>query len=56
MNTTRVNEKRVLFLCVILIAFTGTQLMAASGSSFQPQTRVGFTVGDQWEPSIAADR
>jgi hypothetical protein len=23
---------------------------------FQPQTRVGFTVGDQWEPSIAADR
>ena len=56
MNTTRVNEKRVLFLCVILLAFTGTQLRAASGSSFQPQTRVGFTVGDQWEPSIAADR
>ena len=56
MNNTRVNGKLVLFLCVILIAFTGTQLMAASGSSFQPQTRVGFTVGDQWEPSIAADR
>jgi BNR repeat-like domain len=30
----------------------------AAGSSpvFQPQTRVGFTVGDQWEPSIAADQ
>ena len=56
MNNTRVNGKRVLFLCVILLAFTGTQLRAASGSSFQPQTRVGFTVGDQWEPSIAADR
>lgn len=23
---------------------------------FAPQVRVGFTVGDQWEPSIAADR
>ncbi|PYV52001.1 MAG: hypothetical protein DMG92_02355 [Acidobacteria bacterium] len=56
MNNTRVNGKLVLFLCVILLAFTGTQLRAASGSSFQPQTRVGFTVGDQWEPSIAADR
>lgn len=25
-------------------------------SGFTPQTRVGFTVGDQWEPAIAADR
>lgn len=23
---------------------------------FSPQTRLGFTTGDQWEPSIAADR
>jgi BNR repeat-like domain len=29
---------------------------AGSAPAFQPQTRVGFTVGDQWEPSIAADR
>jgi hypothetical protein len=25
-------------------------------SGFTPQVRLGFTVGDQWEPSIAADR
>ena len=25
-------------------------------SGFAPQTRLGFTTGDQWEPSIAADR
>jgi hypothetical protein len=24
--------------------------------SFAPQTRLGFTTGDQWEPAIAADR
>src|SRR4029450_4423851 len=24
-------------------------------SGFTPQTRLGFTVGDQWEPAIAAD-
>lgn len=26
------------------------------GGGFAPQTRLGFTVGDQWEPAIAADR
>ncbi|MEK6572856.1 MAG: hypothetical protein AABZ58_00880, partial [Chloroflexota bacterium] len=25
-------------------------------SGFAPQTRLGFTSGDQWEPAIAADR
>jgi hypothetical protein len=25
-------------------------------SGFTPQTRVGFTAGDQWEPAIASDR
>jgi len=25
-------------------------------TGFAPQTRLGFTTGDQWEPSIAADR
>ena len=28
---------------------------AAAGPGFSPQARVGFTVGDQWEPAIAAD-
>ena len=28
----------------------------ASSSGFTPQTRMGFTSGDQWEPAIAADR
>jgi hypothetical protein len=29
---------------------------AATGTGFTPQTRLGFTSGDQWEPAIAADR
>ncbi len=28
----------------------------AAGSGFTPQVRLGFDVGDQWEPAIAADR
>jgi len=27
----------------------------AAGSGFSPQQRVGYSAGDQWEPSIAAD-
>lgn len=30
--------------------------MPAGSTGFTPQTRLGFTVGDQWEPAIAADR
>jgi hypothetical protein len=30
--------------------------LPAAPSGFEPQTRLGFTTGDQWEPSIAADR
>lgn len=30
--------------------------VAASAAGFAPQTRLGYTSGDQWEPSIAADR
>jgi hypothetical protein len=41
-----------LIVLVLAPAVTG----AGSAPTFQPQTRVGFTVGDQWEPSIAADR
>jgi len=29
---------------------------AAPASGFSPQTRLGYTRGDQWEPAIAADR
>jgi hypothetical protein len=29
---------------------------AALVTGFTPQTRMGYTVGDQWEPAIAADR
>ncbi len=32
-----------------------TEAPAAPGSGFAPQARRGFTVGDQWEPAIAAD-
>lgn len=28
----------------------------AAPGGFTPQTRLGFTLGDQWEPAIAADR
>lgn len=31
-------------------------LSAAPNATFTGQTRLGFTSGDQWEPSIAADR
>jgi hypothetical protein len=27
----------------------------AANAGFAPQARVGFTVGDQWEPAVAAD-
>jgi hypothetical protein len=30
--------------------------LAAPGTGFTPQIRLGFTSGDQWEPAIAADR
>jgi BNR repeat-like domain len=41
---------------LIAIVLTSANLLAATASVFQPQTRVGFTVGDQWEPAIASDR
>jgi hypothetical protein len=33
----------------------GGAMVAAAPTRFTPQTRVGFTVGDQWEPALAAD-
>jgi hypothetical protein len=42
----------------LLAVFTAAVLLngLAAAATFSPQTRVGFTAGDQWEPSIAADR
>ena len=40
----------------LIVVFTcGSFISALAGNSFSPQTRVGYTTGDQWEPSIAAD-
>src|SRR5438309_11152857 len=39
---------------ILLNAVFATAALAPN-SGFSPQTRVGFTVGDQWEPAIAAD-
>lgn len=44
--------KRTLWLLLALSLATSAW---AAGPGFTPQTRVGFTAGDQWEPSIAAD-
>jgi hypothetical protein len=43
-------------VCLGVLTFAAGRLTAGARPVFQPQTRVGFTVGDQWEPSIAADR
>src|SRR5437762_13504329 len=40
----------------LIVVFTcGSFISALAGNSFSAQTRVGYTTGDQWEPSIAAD-
>jgi hypothetical protein len=41
-----------------VVAAAGLPARAAPAplAGFAPQTRLGFTSGDQWEPSIAADR
>ena len=43
-----IRHSTFLFACCLLLA-----PLAVAG--FAPQTRVGFTTGDQWEPAIAAD-
>lgn len=53
---SQLNKFFSLCVCLALLSFASVRLMAAASSNFQPQTRVGFTVGDQWEPAIAADR
>jgi hypothetical protein len=46
-------------LASALAVLTGILLAGAASAAppgFTPQVRLGFTSGDQWEPSIAADR
>ncbi len=40
---------------VLLLPFLLVPAALAAKSGFAPQLRVGYTVGDQWEPAIAAD-
>jgi BNR repeat-like domain len=40
---------------VIVFAFLIAPVAFAAQKGFTPQTRVGFTVGDQWEPAMATD-
>jgi hypothetical protein len=42
----------ILFVFLAAILLTGL----APASTFSPQARIGFISGDQWEPSITADR
>lgn len=53
----------LILLFVVLCASTGGAVFAKSsnastgnGLQFTPQERIGFQSGDDWEPSIAADR
>jgi hypothetical protein len=41
--------------CALLLALTLAPSSLALGPAFQPQRRVGFSSGDQWEPALAAD-
>ncbi len=55
MTLATVNKFYSCCVCLVALTFTSVNLTAARGPVFQPQTRVGALVGDQWEPSIAAD-
>src|SRR6266850_1002152 len=54
-NSFQLLARRAVLL-IMTIVFASMHLVAATAPVFQPQTRVGFTTGDQWEPAIAADR
>ncbi len=47
---------RVLASVVSATPFEPAAAPPPGGSGFSPQSRLGYTSGDQWEPSIAADR
>jgi hypothetical protein len=56
MIPARTNQNCAVSVCLFILTFAYPVLAADGHPIFQGQTRVGFTVGDQWEPSIAADR
>jgi hypothetical protein len=39
----------------ILVSFLIVPLAFAAKTGFEPQSRIGFTAGDQWEPAVATD-
>lgn len=43
------------FILTVLLTTILAPAAWPANSGFTPQTRVGFTIGDQWEPAIAAD-
>ena len=43
------------FILTVLLTTILAPAAWPGNSGFTPQTRVGFTIGDQWEPAIAAD-
>jgi len=49
-------RRNVLFDLALLSALVITPSALAAGPNFSPQTRLGFNVGDQWEPAIASDQ
>lgn len=46
---------RYVFVCLLLLLMASTLYAAAISASFSPQSRLGYHIGDQWEPAIAAD-
>src|SRR5712672_200722 len=56
MTPARTTQLCALSVCLFILALACPLLTAGTHPIFIGQTRVGFTVGDQWEPSIAADR
>ncbi len=52
----RTSQFCAMSVCLFILTLACPLLTAGAHPIFQAQTRVGFTVGDQWEPSIAADR
>ena len=47
-------SRHILLLCLALLLVPSLRA-AVGGSAFSPQARLGYRVGDQWEPAIAAD-
>ena len=52
----KVREDGVQSAVVGASSFQPASVAAAAPAGFTPQTRLGFDVGDQWEPAIASDR